>query len=269
MSFVPDEAIKKYTENPDLCSKDLEGITNAYGQPAAPRTARRWMLYLKQNLIEAQQTLKSAYQFKPDPEKTLIRRTPPTPTCLQAAVFDIETTDFKSTGYKGHLLCASLVELTGSDVTTYAIKFEDDEEDHDVLEAFVAALSEYEFVIGHNIANFDLPWTLSRIMYHRLPTPPCWWYLDTYQAARSLNIKAERKSMDNLLDYFALHTRKTKVYAEAWHNVRSRDKEKFDGALNEITSHCEGDVLDNRDLFNVMRPYLKHLRPVPWKHTKW
>lgn len=41
-TYVPEEAIEKYYEDPDINPKDLIGITNMYGEPASPRTARRW-----------------------------------------------------------------------------------------------------------------------------------------------------------------------------------------------------------------------------------
>lgn len=52
MPFVPEEAIKKYQNNPNIQPKDLEGIPNFAGDPASPRTARRWHLYLEQGVAD-------------------------------------------------------------------------------------------------------------------------------------------------------------------------------------------------------------------------
>ena len=54
MPYVPEEAIKRYQNNPNITSKELEGISNSVGDPASPRTARRWHLYLKEGVADAE-----------------------------------------------------------------------------------------------------------------------------------------------------------------------------------------------------------------------
>lgn len=52
MPYVPIEAIKLYQNNSRITAQDLEGMLNYNGVPASPRTARRWHLYLENNMAD-------------------------------------------------------------------------------------------------------------------------------------------------------------------------------------------------------------------------
>lgn len=53
MPYVPEEAVRRYENNPDITSKDLVGIKNYYGDEASLRTAQRWLLYLVNGVADS------------------------------------------------------------------------------------------------------------------------------------------------------------------------------------------------------------------------
>lgn len=177
------------------------------------------------------------------------------PVLFKAAVFDIETTNFSAGGIRDHLVCISILPVDSEVVTTYRIMFEDDRDDRELLQEAMSALEEFDILIGHNIAAFDINWLNSRILYHNLPQPEKrWMYYDTYQAARRQAIKADRKSLGFLADFFRLPGEKTSVLPVSWGMVDSPNKEEFEQAVKDIVYHCEQDVFLNRNLFFALWP---------------
>ena len=177
------------------------------------------------------------------------------PVLMKAAVFDIETTDFTTGGIRDHLICVSILPLDIDEVTTLHIEFKARRNDKKLLRETVRELNNYDFLIGHNIAAFDFNWLNSRLMYHDLPNfNKRWLYYDTYQAAKRLAIKAKRKSLVFLCDYFRVPYIKTSVFPVDWGMIDSPRVEEFAEALEDIVYHCEEDVKSNRELFFAMWP---------------
>ena len=171
---------------------------------------------------------------------------------MSAAVFDIETTDFAAGGILDHMICGSILPLEGK-IETYKISHSDNRDDCRVLTEFLGALSRYGLLIGHNILAFDILWLRSRSSYHGLELPErqyiCY---DTYQAARRQGIKAERKSLAFLGDFYRLKNLKTLIYPVAWSMVDSPGRTEAEEAITSVVSHCEQDVTMNRDLFYAL-----------------
>lgn len=188
---------------------------------------------------------------------------------MKSAVFDIETMDFSTGGVRQHMICAVVLPLDSNDMQTVRLEFDENLNDKRILNELLQELYKYDILIGHNIAAFDFNWLNSRIMYHRLPQiEKRWAYYDTYQAARRMAIKAERKSLAFLGDFFRLPGDKTAVLPVAWGMVDSRDKEEFEEAVGSIIDHCERDVMMNRELFYALWPRDKSMASLPMT-KKW
>jgi uncharacterized protein YprB with RNaseH-like and TPR domain len=174
---------------------------------------------------------------------------------MRAAVFDIETTSLKAGGVQDHMVCTSILPLDSDEVITHAIAFEDHRDDKRALLEVMEALQDFQILIGHNVTAFDTGWLGSRLAYHGLPIPPHRWLLyDTYQAARRMAIKADRKSLAFLCDFFQVKFVKTAIYPVSWSMIDSPHKAQFEQALADIVYHCEEDVLANRKLFDALWP---------------
>jgi len=185
---------------------------------------------------------------------------------LRACVFDIETMDFKSDGWQDHLVCCSFIPLDTDEPYTLQLKFSDKGNDKELLLSVLEELAKYDILIGHNVAAFDLNWLYSRAMYYGIRMPKSWVYFDTYQVAKVLAIKAASKSLAGLCAYFGLNSHKTSVQKGDWSKVASTIRAEFEYAMEEIVSHCEWDVIDNRELFNIL---WKYYDKKSLKRTKW
>jgi uncharacterized protein YprB with RNaseH-like and TPR domain len=191
------------------------------------------------------------------------------PILMRAAVFDIECMDFKTGGILKYLICTSILPLDEDEPYTIELMFEDAGDDSRLMTELIEELVKFDILIGHNIAAFDFNWIYSRLMYHGLPSPPKrWLYYDTYQAAKRMAIKAERKSLGFLGDYFGIDVDKTAVLPVAWQRVASRKQEEFNAGMQEIVMHCELDVKLNRQLFWALWPRDRSATNLPFTR-KW
>lgn len=166
------------------------------------------------------------------------------------AVFDIETTDLAAVGRQGFLVCCSILPLEADEPYTLTLAFgENSGSDRRLVADVLGELSRYDFLVGHNVTAFDLNWLNTRRTLHGLPAMRRWFVFDTYQVARSLALRVTRKSLAFLCDAYGIECIKTGVYPSAWHEIRSGTEWEFRAAMDDITYHCEQDVLANRRLF--------------------
>lgn len=180
------------------------------------------------------------------------------PVLLRQAVFDLETTDFDTHGYKGFLICCSILPLDTGEVQTYQIEY-DDVDDRRVLAETLAALSQYDILIGHYINRFDLPWLASRVAHHNMPPFRRWFYIDTFTWARRAKLRT-RKRLSTLIDFFGVEGIKTSVEETSWNQIRSRFPGEFQDARDDIVYHCEADVIANRAVFDRLYPRIMAAR---------
>lgn len=191
-------------------------------------------------------------------------RTLPDRVLLRSAVYDIETMDFKAGGITDHMICGAILPLDSDEVDTTVISWDDSRDDRRILADFIEKLSEFDILIGHNITAFDAGWLRSRLAYHGFPYPSKrWMHYDTYQAARRMAIKADRKSLAFLCDFFRVPFVKTAVYPVAWSMVDSPNKAEFDQAIEHIVYHCKEDVKANRTLFDAIWPLDRSMQNLP------
>lgn len=195
------------------------------------------------------------------------------PVLLQAAVFDLEVTDFGTEGYAGYCICCSILPLDSDTVTTLSIAFDERGDDRRLVREVVEALADYDILIGHNVAGFDLNWLHSRWLFHNARGSYVgdwrrWLYFDTYQHAKTSALKT-RKGLGNLGDYFALGGEKTSIYKSSWSNVRSPYQHEFDATMQDVVYHCEQDVIMNRQLFDILWHDALARDASPLKISKW
>jgi len=200
------------------------------------------------------------------------RRTAPR-VLLRAAVFDIECTDFGTEGYSGYMICCSVFPLDADAVTTLSIRYDEHGDDRRLVREVVALLSQYDILIGHNVAAFDLNWLHSRWFFHDTRGSEVgdwrrWIYFDTYQDSKADAVKT-RKSLGNLGDYYGLEGIKTSIFRKTWNDIRSPYRWEFDDTLANVVHHCEQDVILNRNLFDLVWDNALARNPNPLKISKW
>ena len=240
---IPTGVYQYLQEHPFISGKEL---SEALGIPG--RTARRYVrMYVNGAAVPKEEVPSSRHS------EDVVFSVPSVQ--MRTAIFDIEVTDFKTEGYKGFLVCCSILSLDRDQPKTFAIRFEERGDDRRLLRDVLSELCTYDILSGHNIAAFDLPWLYSRALYHKVRGEifPLrrWAYFDTFQTAKALGLSTS-KSLGNLSDFFGLNGIKTRIYPTSWSDVRSPYRQEFDAALADIVHHCEHDVRANRKLFDVL-----------------
>lgn len=156
---------------------------------------------------------------------------------------------------------------------TLSLRYDEHTDDRRLVREVIADLSQYDILVGHNIAAFDLNWLWSRWWYHDIRASdvgpwPRWMYFDTFQHAKGLAVKT-RKGLGNLMAFLGIEGVKTSVYKTEWHQVRSYYPDEWKTAMDKIIYHCEQDVKGNRQLFDALWPMAKTRGQCPIKQSKW
>lgn len=189
---------------------------------------------------------------------------------LRACVFDIETTNFSAESNADIMTCVSFLPLDSDEVVTFAITYEEmmsPGRDRALLERTLDFMSQFDIVIGHNIAGFDLNWLTTRMLYHDIPFPNSVFYYDTYSAAKRIGIRGW-KNLGSLTAFFDIDGEKTKIFRPDWMEALNPDRKRFDKAIEDVVYHCEQDVIANRQLFDVLWPNDKRQRSLKY-YDKW
>lgn len=246
-----------------LSGEPILGLAQEIGMPV--RTLERRLREVGQNLSEEQVIQENSGAPKRKHNNKL-RQVVYAPVKLKACVFDLESADFLTGGWNSYLICCSILPLDAEQPFTLKLFFNENRNDRRLLKEVVAALSEYDILIGHNIAAHDLNWLYSRIMHLGLPQPKSQLYYDTYQVAKALAIKTESKGLGPLGAYFGVPGVKTQVFRTNWAYIASPDEEEFQEAMDAIVFHCEQDVLINRGIFDAIWLYdpKRTLRKTKW-----
>jgi hypothetical protein len=180
------------------------------------------------------------------------------PVFLNAAVFDIETKDFKTEGYYGELLMCCILPLDSDNIITAKREY-GDMSDRKTLYDTIRLLSQFDILIGHNINRFDLGWLASRLAYHNMPAFRRFFTIDTFVWAQRAKLKT-RKSLANLIDYFGVQGVKTSIQRTSWSMSSSPIENEWRANQAEVLYHCQQDVIGNREVFHALYPRIMSSR---------
>lgn len=170
---------------------------------------------------------------------------------MREVVFDIETTDFGAVG--GGMLVVVVFQSEGKQEVLRMDQFHDPL-GHEVqlVSAVIHKLMSYELVVGHNIANFDLPWLRSRAIHLGIEGLPMLapLYYDTLTAFKRLKLKTvpnrigkPSAGLGHVIDFHRQPQVKTAIYpAEHWEAVLGKNKAARTAALDTQEDHCRRDV---------------------------
>jgi DNA polymerase elongation subunit (family B) len=190
---------------------------------------------------------------------------------MKSAVFDIETTALEAIG-AGIMLCACVRPLATKRTRTFRVKYQKEwkqeetgfleVEETEMLKEFIAELSTYDLLIGHNIEMFDLPFIRTRAYRRGLDCDLMPFVYDTMRLFgrtkfRTVNngFGKPTKSLDMIADLLQLDQLKTKIYPAShwmtiWGNAAKREE-----AMKDIIDHCERDVRMNMGVYEMLMPY--------------
>jgi len=129
-------------------------------------------------------------------------------------------------------------------------------QERNLLKKIFLELEKYEFVIGHNIAKFDMPFLKTRAMLLGVPFPHRPLIYDTLQAFKRTEYRTvlngfgkPSAGLDMVIDLFGNKQRKTKIYPRHhWEIIWGSPSDKS-VAMNDLVEHCVSDVIMNEEIF--------------------
>jgi len=107
---------------------DMTGAQLAQQINIPSRSARRYLRNYREGLVKTYPS---------------IPRLNVQPQFFRSVVFDIETTDFGTEGYAGHLVCCSFVELESGETETLEIRFDEGRNDFRLIQDVAKKLAHY------------------------------------------------------------------------------------------------------------------------------
>ncbi len=242
------------------------GLLTSLGTPVSERQARRYKVAAEQVIEELPpDTIERMIvddNYMPDmvleEEDTSYPPILLPPVNNRSTIFDIEviSPSFNNMGRYSHfLLCASFLPFDTGEPYTLRLDWEDQRDDRRLLHKVLNELSQYQFVIGHNVKGYDINWLMTRCIFYGWEVPNRIFYYDTYSASRRIPI-VTKKSLGHLMDFLRIsEAEKTKIMPLNWDRVRSPHRKDFEDAMSEVVYHCENDVVGNRRLYDIVYRY--------------
>ena len=181
---------------------------------------------------------------------------------MKTAIFDLETSGLYSSF--GILLCCCIKEYQ-SDGKGKIITFRADQYPtwktnrtncqpitHDILQK----LSDYDILVAHNGQFFDKQWLNTLALLYGEPPSVRWTKLiDPVQISRR-HLRLHRNSLDTLIDYFNIPTKKTHVSGKLWLAATIEGSKK---AMDQIVYHCQLDVKSLEGVYEKVRKLVEKI----------
>jgi len=124
--------------------------------------------------------------------------------------------------------------------------------DKRLVRAIVKELNKYKMIIGHNIVGYDIPTINARSFVHQVKPVSVQHTLDTLTAARGLRFAS--KKMDHLCKQLEIGQ---KVEHQGVNLFKLAAASRSPKIWAMIKKYNDGDVMINRDLYELLIPYLK------------
>jgi len=183
------------------------------------------------------------------------------------AVLDIETEDLKAD--YGIMFCWGLYDvnekkmysdvLHKNDITKYAShnRTHPPRDDTRIVESLIDRLSRYDRVVTHYGCRFDISFIRTRAIICKLkfPTFGAIFQSDTWLMSR-YKLRLSRNTLQNLCLKTLGRTRKDHLS----HSIKHGCLRGEEWALDAAIKHCKNDVLDTKDVFPVLSPFVKQSR---------
>lgn len=171
----------------------------------------------------------------------------PKETKDQIAFLDIET--FSRDADWGEILCWVIADEDGHKM----FDCRKGNSDFSVVHSCLVTLSSFDVIVGHYSRRFDMPYVVTRALYHGLDVPPrnTWKQIDLWRFCKD-KLSLARNSQVALSLLLRQKSKKSWVDGYAWSNAAFRGDKK---ALQQILNHCKVDVEELRN--NYMA--IKHL----------
>lgn len=181
--------------------------------------------------------------------------------------FDIETSPNVvyswRVGYKIELSTDNIVDerkiicicwkFEGED-KTYALNWDKNQDDKEMLREFGEVLREADVAIGHNGDRFDLKWVKTRNLIHGLPPINNVTTIDTLKLVRNqFNFNSNR--LDYLGEILGQGRKMETGGYRLWTEVMNGNKK----SLRKMVDYCRQDVVLLEQVYQQLKPYVDKL----------
>jgi len=172
---------------------------------------------------------------------------------VKTAVFDIETTDLSAVS--GFILCAVIKEVGKKPTVLRYDRFRDKPgREIKLLKAILSELSKYDILVGHNIANFDIPFIKTRGMVLDVDIDLNPFVYDTLPAFRRTGILTKRgfagrpiASLGFVADALGVPQMKTAIYPRE--HAQTHFGLNTETSMAKLVEHCVADVIMTEQVF--------------------
>jgi transposase-like protein len=131
----------------------------------------------------------------------------------------------------------------------HALTWDKNQGDKKMLQNFLPILNEADEIVYHNGDRFDLPWLLTRFIFHKIPAFPSYKGVDTLKMAKKFYFNSNK--LDYVARFLGLGGKMETTYG-LWDRVfLKKDPE----ALKEMVSYNKKDVILLEQVYDRLSVY--------------
>lgn len=172
---------------------------------------------------------------------------------IDSCCFDLETSSLNADF--GIILCAVIKPAKEKEFVFRGDKLNKNwktkrSDDSAIVRAVADKLQEYDILVGHYAAGFDLPFLRTRMIYHGMQPFKDRKVVDPWKIARN-KLKLSSNSLDRITDFVGCNSKST-VSGQLWNEAALDGSRK---AMDYIVEHCIQDVLMLEQIVDVVKGY--------------
>jgi len=204
---------------------------------------KRDLVWLAENLCRHGHTYLEHYSC------FLVEKPDTAPMQEKIGIFDIETTGLKANW--SHLLCWCMYDKDSGETTHDLITRREarDKKDMRLIKSAVKEIEKYDRIVTYYGRRFDIPYTRSRAVHHKLAFPAYrdLYHTDLYFMARE-KFCIHSNRLGSICQFFNIDAKNHPMTPELWQRAGAGEEE----ALNTILTHCKEDVVSTDKVFDML-----------------
>lgn len=208
------------------------------------------LIWLGENFCRHSHTFLEHYQCY------LVEQPDTSPFKEKIGIFDIETTGLKSNW--SHMLCWCMKDKNSGKVYSDLITRKEvrDKDDRRIIKSAVEEIGKYDRIVTYYGRRFDIPYTRSRALYHKVEFPAYrdLYHTDLYFMARE-KFALHSNRLGSICQFFGIDAKNHPMTPELWQKAGAGDEK----ALKTILTHCEEDIDSTDKVFDLL---LRHIMVV-------